>query len=121
MLFIYQQLQEFPDSPNFHLPIKLSFNVGLNILITFKNEKKVKHYLTHILTLILQIIIVRSTVCLCIVPHMVRVNNGFQTWHLMQTISAAKCICDVKIINSRPFVCVEFFFFSFFKGGSTFS
>ena len=51
---------------------------------------------------------------------MVRVNNGFQTWHLMQTISAAKCICDVKIINSRPFVCVEFFFFSFFKGGSTF-
>ena len=40
MLFVYQQLQEFPDSPNFYLPIKLSFNVGLNILIIFKNEKK---------------------------------------------------------------------------------
>ena len=46
-----------------------------------------------------------------VVPHMVRANNGFQTWHLMQTISAlaakAKCICDVKIINSRP-LCVLF-------------
>ena len=40
MLFIYQQLQEFPDSQNSYLPIKLSFNVGLNILIIFKNEKK---------------------------------------------------------------------------------
>ena len=39
MLFVYQQLQEFPDFPNFYLPIKLSFNVGLKILITFKNEK----------------------------------------------------------------------------------
>ena len=63
MLFVYQQLQEFPDFPNFYLPIKLSFNVGLKILITFKNEK-VKYYLTfstHILTLIIQVIIVRST------------------------------------------------------------
>ena len=40
MLFIYQQLQEFPDSQNSYLPTKLSFNVGLNILIIFKNEKK---------------------------------------------------------------------------------
>lgn len=39
---------------------------------------------------------------------MVRANNGFQTWHLMQTISAAKCICDVKIINSRALLSALF-------------
>ena len=64
LLFVYQQLQEFPDSPNFYLPIKLSFSVGLKILITFKNEKKVIYYLTfrvYICTLIQQILIVRST------------------------------------------------------------
>ena len=62
MVFVYQELQEFPDSPDFFLPIKLSFNVGLKVLIIIKNEKK--YYLTfstHIITLILQIIIVRST------------------------------------------------------------
>ena len=47
MLFIYQQLQEFPDSQNSYLPIKLSFNVGLNILITFKNEKKMYNTTWH--------------------------------------------------------------------------
>ena len=37
-------------------------------------------------------------------------NNGFQTWHLMQTISPAKCICDVKIINLRPYCPTNIFF-----------
>ena len=49
-----------------------------------------------------------KTAAATIVPHMVKANNGFQTWHLMQTISAVHLWReDYKL---APFCLLSFFF-----------